>query len=154
MAFLVIVIIGGLAQVFIFLSCWLIAVTVILRQSLGRVDPSRRGKALRLRAAWGAIATIFIPPILLVVPAQSLQGLSLLVTMGRHGLCLLGAERKESWCHGCSLLGFKAERWPWGQQAPISQTHKGKFKTALALLESRKLHESSRLSGHAKPLCI
>ena len=100
MAFLVIIVIGGLAQVLIFLLRWLIAVTVISSRGLGRIDPVCRGGALRPRAAGAATVTIPILLTLLVSPARSFQDLSSLGTMRRHGLCLLRAERK-----GASDLG-------------------------------------------------
>ena len=94
MALLVTVIIGGLAYVSIFLTRWLVATTIISSRGLGHIDSSSWGRALRSGAAGAAIVTIFIVPTLLMVLARSLQGLSLLETMRRHGLCLLGAERK------------------------------------------------------------
>ena len=92
MAFLVIVVIGGPTHVFIFPTRWLVAATIILSQCLSRVNSSARGGALRPGTAGAAITTISIVPILLIVPARSVQGLSSLETMRRHGLCLLEAE--------------------------------------------------------------
>ena len=94
MALLVPVVTVGLAYVPIFPTRWLVPATIISSQSLGRVDPSGRGGALRLRAAKATIATILIMLTLLMVLVRSLQSLSLLETMRRHGSCLLEAERK------------------------------------------------------------
>ena len=96
MALFVIVVTDGLAQVFIFLTCWLVAATIISSRGLGFVDPHIRGGALRPGAAGAAIATISIMPTLLMVLARSLRDLSWLGTMRRHDLCLLGAERKRA----------------------------------------------------------
>ena len=100
MAFLVTVVTSGPAHISIFLMRWLVAATIISSRALGRVDLSGRGGTLRPGAAGAPIATIFIVPILFMVPARSLRGLSSLRTMRRHGLCLLKAERK-----GASVLG-------------------------------------------------
>ena len=96
MAFLVTVVISGLANVPIFLMRWLVAATIILSRSLGHVDPSGRGGALRPGAMGAVIATISIMPTFLIVPARSLRGLSLLRTMRRHSSFLLRAERKKA----------------------------------------------------------
>ena len=72
MAILVTVVTSCPAQVFIFPTCWLVAATVILSQTLGCVDPCGRDGTLSPEAAGAAIATISIVPILLMVPARSL----------------------------------------------------------------------------------
>ena len=94
-AFFVKTVINSLAQVLIFSSRWPIAVMAFSSRGLRRVDPSRRSRALRPGAVRAAIAIIFIPPIFLVVPTQSFQGLSFLEIMRRHSLYLLEAERKR-----------------------------------------------------------
>ena len=94
MAFLVIVVTGVPAHVLIFLTHWLVAATIISSQGIGRVDCSGRDGALSPGAAKAAIVTIAIMPTFLMVLAQSLQDLSSLKTIRRHGLCLLEAERK------------------------------------------------------------
>ena len=106
-ALFVTVVTGGLAQVPIFPTCWLVAATIILSRGLGCVDPSGRGGALRPRAAGAAIATISIVPTLLMVPARSLQGLSLLGMMRGHCLSLLGVERKGVSVPGVVLGRFR-----------------------------------------------
>ena len=106
MAFLVIVVTGGPAHVPIFPMRWLVAATLISSWSLGYVDPSGQGGALRPGAAGAAIATIPIISTLLMVLAGSLQGLSSLETMRRHCLCLLGAERKGALVPGMILDRF------------------------------------------------
>ena len=95
MALLVTVITGGLAQVFIFLLRWSIAVTAILSRGLSCIDPNCRVRALRLGVTGAAITTIPIAPTFLVVPARSL-GVVGLGAMKRHGLCLLETERKRT----------------------------------------------------------
>ena len=142
MALLITIVTGGPAHVSIFPTCWLVAATIISSRGLGCVDPSGRGGALRPGAAGATIATISIVPTLLMVPARSLQGLSSLGTMRRHGLCLLGAERKGVSVPSVVLgrfqggavasVGFKAEPWSRRQQAFISRTHKERFRAALA----------------------
>ena len=72
MALLITVITGGPAHVPIFPTRWLVAATIILSQSLGHVDPSGRGGALRPGAVGAAIAIIPIVLTLLIVPARSL----------------------------------------------------------------------------------
>ena len=106
MALLVTVVIGDPAPICIFSTRWLIAATIILSRGLGRIDPSGRDGALRPGAVEAAIATISIVPILLMVPAQSLRGLSSLRTIRRPGLCLLGAERKGASVPGMILGSF------------------------------------------------
>ena len=100
-ALLITVVTGGLAHVLIFPTRWLVATTIISSQGLGRVDSSGRDGTLRPGAAGAAIATIFIVLTLLMVPAGFFRDLSSLGTMKRHGLCLLGAERK-----GVLVLGL------------------------------------------------
>ena len=53
-----------------------------------------------------AIAIIPIVLTFLMVPAGSLQGLSLLGTMKKHGSCLLGAEQKRALVPGVILGRF------------------------------------------------
>ena len=105
MALLIIVVTGGPAQVPIFPTRWLVAVTIILSQGLGCVDLSGRGGALRPGAVGAAIATIPIAPTFLGVPARSL-GLGGLSAMRRHGSCPLGAERKGALVLGVILGRF------------------------------------------------
>ena len=112
MALLVTVVTDGPAHVPVFPTCWLVAATIISCRGLGCVDPSGRGGALRPGAAGATIATISIVPTLLMVPARSLRGLSLLGTMRRHGLCLLGVERK-----GVSVPGVVLGRFQGGAMA-------------------------------------
>ena len=112
MALLVTIVTGGPAYVPIFPTCWLVAATIISSQGLGCVDPSGRDGALRPGAAGAAIATLSIMPTLLMVPARSLQDLSSLETMRRHGSCLLGAERK-----GASILDVVLGRFQGGAVA-------------------------------------
>ena len=106
MALLVIVITNGPAYVLIFPTRWLVASTIILSRNLDCVDLNGRNRALRPKAAEAAIATIPIVPILLIVPARSLQGLNLLGTIKRHSLCLLGAEQKGVLVSGVIFNGF------------------------------------------------
>ena len=94
MVLLITIVIGGPAHVLIFPTRWLVAATIISNRGIGRVNPSGRGEALRPGAAGAAIATIPIVLILLMVLAWSLQDLSSLKTMRRHGLCLLKLEQK------------------------------------------------------------
>ena len=94
MVFLVIVITGGLVHAPISPMRWLVAATIIFCRGLVCVDPRDRGEFLRLGAAGGAIATIFIVPTLLVVLARSLLGLNLLQSMEKHSMCLLRMEQK------------------------------------------------------------
>ena len=107
MAFLVTVVTGGPAHIPIFPTRWLVASTIISSRGLGCVDPSGRDGALRPGTAGAVIATIPIMPTLLIVPARSLQGLSSLKTMWRHGLCLLGAEQKGALVPGVILGRFR-----------------------------------------------
>ena len=72
MAFFVKVVTGGLAQVSIFLTRWLVTATSISSQGFGCIDPNRWGGALRPEAVSVAIVTILITPTLLLVPARSL----------------------------------------------------------------------------------
>ena len=95
MAFFITVIIGGLAQILIFLLRWPITVIIILRRGFGCVDSSCQSRILIPRATGTAIATIFISPIFLVVLARLFWGFRLLKRMKRHGLCLLKVERKR-----------------------------------------------------------
>ena len=106
MALLVIIVTGGPAHVLIFLTRWLVTAMIISSPGVGCVDPSGRSGALRPRAAEAAIATILIVPTLLMVPAQSFRGLSLLGTMRKYGLGLLGAERKGASVPGMILGRF------------------------------------------------
>ena len=106
MALLVTVVTSGPAQVPIFPTCWLVVAIIISSQSLGCVDPCGQGRALRPGAAGAAIATISIMPTLLMVPARSFRGLSLLGTMRRHDLCLLRAERKGALVPGVVFGSF------------------------------------------------
>ena len=76
MALFVTVETGGSAHVPISPMRWLVVATIISSRGLSCVDSSGRGRALRPGAAKAAIATIFIVPILLMVPARFLQGLS------------------------------------------------------------------------------
>ena len=112
MALLVTVVKSGLAQVPIFPTRWLVTATTILSQNLGRVDPCSQGRALRPGVAEAAIATIFIAPTLLVVPARSFD-LDGLKPMRRHGSCLLEAERK-----GTLILDVIVNRFQGGAVAP------------------------------------
>ena len=112
MTLLVTVVTGGPAHVPIFPTCWLVAAIIISSQGLDCVDPSGRGGALRPGAVGAMIATISIVPTLLMVPARSLRGLSLLGTMRRHGSYLLGAERK-----GVSVSGVVLGRFQGGAVA-------------------------------------
>ena len=107
MVLLITVLISGPAYILIFPTRWLVAATIILSQGFGCVDTSGQSKALRPGAAGAAIATIFIMPTLLIVSTRSLRGLSLLGTMRRHGLCLLGAERKRVLVPGVILGRFQ-----------------------------------------------
>ena len=106
MALLVIVLAGGTAHVPIFPTRWLVSGTIILSRGLGHVDSSGRDRALRPRAMGPAITTIFIVLAFLMDLARSFLGLSLLETMGRHGLCLLGAEHKRALVLGMILGRF------------------------------------------------
>ena len=106
MVLLITVVTGGPTHISIFPTHWLVVATIILSWSFGRVDPSGRGGVLRPEAAGAAIAIIFIVLILLMVSARSLQGLSLLETMRRHGLYLLGAEQKGASVPGVTLGRF------------------------------------------------
>ena len=108
MAFLVTVVTGGSAHVPIFPTRYLVAATIISSRSLGRVDSNGRSGALRPGAARATIVTIFIVPILLVVPPRSLQGLSSLGTIRRHSSCFLGAERKRASVPGVILSRFQS----------------------------------------------
>ena len=107
MALFVIVVTGGPAHVPIFATRWLVVATIMSSRDLGRVDPSGRGGALSPGAAGAAIAIISIVHTLLMVPARSFQGLSLLKTMRRHGLCLLGVERKGALFPGMIFGRFR-----------------------------------------------
>ena len=80
--------------------CWLVMAIIISSRSLGRVDLSDRGRALRPKAVGAAIATIPIMPALLVVSARSLRGLSLLETIRRHSSFLLRVEQKRALVSG------------------------------------------------------
>ena len=95
MPFLVTIVTGGLVQVPIFPTRWLIAamITIVSSRSLGHVDPSGRAEVLRPEAARAAIATIFIAPTFLVIPTRFL-GLDGLEAMRKHDLCLVKAEWK------------------------------------------------------------
>ena len=106
MAFLVKVVTGGSAQVPMFSMYWLIAATIISSRGLGCVDHSGRVGALRSRAAGAAIATIFIAPILLVVPVRSF-GLARLGAMRRHDLCLVRAKKKGALVPSMILNSFQ-----------------------------------------------
>ena len=106
MALLVTVVTSGPAHVLIFPTRWLVATTIISSRGFSCVDLSDQGRALRLRAAGTAIATLLIVRIVLVVPARSFQGFNLLGTMIRHGLCLLRAERKGALVPGVILGRF------------------------------------------------
>ena len=72
MALFVTIVTGGPAHVPIFPTRWLVTATIISSWGLGYVDPSGRGKALRLGAAGAAIATILIMFTFLIVLARSL----------------------------------------------------------------------------------
>ena len=94
MSLLVTVVTSGPAHVPIFPTRWLVAATIISSRRLSHIDPNGRGRALRPKAAGAAIGTISIMPTFLMVLVRSLRGLSLLGSMRRHGLYLLGAEQK------------------------------------------------------------
>ena len=106
--FFVTVVKSGLAQVFIFLTCWLVAAKIISSRGLGCIDPSGRGGALRPGVARAAIAIIPIAPTLLVVLVSSL-GFGGLGAMRRHGSCLLKAEQR-----GILVPGVIFDRF-WGR---------------------------------------
>ena len=112
MTFLVTVVTGGTTHVPILPTRWLVAATIISSRSLGRDCPSSRSGARRPGAVRAAIATISIVLTLLMVPARSFRGFSSLGTMRRHGLCLLGAERK-----GASVSGMILGRFQGGAMA-------------------------------------
>ena len=96
-AIFITVIIGGLAQIHIFLTRWPIAtiITTVWSWGLDRVDPSYRGGALRPRVAGATITIIPIASTFLVIPARSL-GLSVLGTMRKHGSSFVRAEWKKA----------------------------------------------------------
>ena len=107
MPFLVIILIGGLAQVPIFLMRWPVAdtITIVSSRDIGCVDPNGWGGALRPGDVGVAIATISIAPTLLVVPARSF-GLAGLGAMRRHGSCLMKLEQKGALVTGIILGRF------------------------------------------------
>ena len=108
MPFLITIITGGLTQVPIFPTRWLVTamITIVWSQSLGCADPSGRGIAVRLGAAGTAIVTILIPSTLLVISARSL-GFGGLGAIKKHGLCLVKAERKRALVPGVILGRFQ-----------------------------------------------
>ena len=106
MALLVTVVTDGPAYVFIFPMRWLVAATIIPSQGLGCVNPSGRGGALKTGTAGAVIARTPIVPTFLMIPAQSLRGLSLLGTMRKYSLYLLGAGPKGASVPGVILGRF------------------------------------------------
>ena len=97
MSLLVIVVIGGLAQVLIFLTGWPVAtsIAIVLSRGLVCVNPSHRGGDLMPGVVEAAIAIILIAPTFLLVPARFF-GLGELGAMKNQGLYLVTAERKEA----------------------------------------------------------